>query len=112
MIVADADKVLKALADGSRTQLLDGEFTPKYWEHDNVSDQKPGSTWEPRRSDRSGQVDLVGTVVESSPPLRLVVTWAYPADAASREKQTRVTFEVEPVDDMPCLTHVLASNPG
>ena len=42
----------------------------------NVSDWKPGSRWEHRRVDDAGTVDIVGKVVESSPPRRLVFTWA------------------------------------
>jgi uncharacterized protein YndB with AHSA1/START domain len=84
--------------------LLDGEFTRKYWEHDNVSDWKPGSTWEHRRSDATRAVDLVGHVVESVPPRRLVLTWAFPADTANKAKHSRVAFEIEPIDDMVRLT--------
>ena len=84
--------------------LLDPKVTAKYWQHENVSDWKPGSKWEHRRSDKTGALDLVGKVVESSPPRRLVLTWAYPADAAREEKHSRVTFEIEPVGDVVRLT--------
>ena len=84
--------------------LIDGEFTRQYWEHDNVSDWKPGSAWEHRRSDGSSKVDLIGEVVESSPPRRLVMTWAFPADAANRAKHSRVALDIEPIDDMVRLT--------
>ena len=84
--------------------LLQPEFTRQYWGHDNVSDWKAGSSWEHRRTDGSGTVDLVGQVVESAPPRRLVITWAFPADAADKATHTRVTFEIEPVEDMVRLT--------
>jgi uncharacterized protein YndB with AHSA1/START domain len=84
--------------------LLQPEFTRQYWGHDNVSDWKAGSSWQHRRSDGSGAVDLVGQVVESAPPRRLVITWAFPADASDRARQSRVTFELEPIDDMVRLT--------
>ena len=84
--------------------LLDGEFTRRYWEHDNVSDWKPGSPWKHQRSDGSGKVDLVGEVVEIAPPRRLVLTWAFPADAGNKAKHSRVTFEIETIDDMVRLT--------
>src|SRR5262245_24511721 len=84
--------------------LLDAEFTRKYWEHENVSDWKPGSTWEHRRTDASRTVDLVGQVVESQPPRRLVLTWASPADKDRKDRHSRVTFDIEPVADMVRLT--------
>jgi uncharacterized protein YndB with AHSA1/START domain len=84
--------------------LLDPKLTAKYWQHENVSDWKPGSKWEHRRSDKAGTIDLVGKVVESSPPRRLVLTWAFPADRAREEKHSRVTFEIEPIGDVVRLT--------
>ncbi len=38
------------------------------------------------------------------PPRRLVITWAYPADAADLAKHTRVSFELETIEDMVRLT--------
>jgi uncharacterized protein YndB with AHSA1/START domain len=84
--------------------LIDTRMTAQYWQHENVSDWKPGSTWEHRRSDGTGTVDLVGKVVESTPPRRLVVSWAFPADEAHEEKHSRVTFEIEPYRDVVRLT--------
>jgi len=84
--------------------LIDAEMTTKYWQHVNVSDWQPGSRWEHRRADKDGAVLLVGKVIESSPPRRLVLTWAFPADEAREEKHTRVTFELEPIGDVVRLT--------
>ena len=56
--------------------LINPKITAKYWQHENVSDWKPGSRWEHRRSDKERVLDLVGKVIESSPPRRLVLTWA------------------------------------
>ena len=83
--------------------LLDGEFTRQYWERDNVSDWKPGSSWEHRDSTGYRVVRLLGDVVEASPPHRLVLTWAEPSDRERRERHSRVTFELESVADMVCL---------
>src|SRR5437667_9573540 len=83
--------------------LLRAEFTRRYWGHDNVSDWKPGSKWEHKESD-SGAVRLVGKVVEFDPPKRLVITWADPAEAANPSANSRVTFLLEPIEDMVRLT--------
>jgi uncharacterized protein YndB with AHSA1/START domain len=84
--------------------LLDGGMTAKYWQHENVSDWKPGSRWQHRAFDKDRTLRLVGKVVESSPPRRLVITWAEPADEADEKKHSRVTFEIEPVRDVVRLT--------
>lgn len=84
--------------------LIDAEITTQYWQHVNLSDWRPGSRWEHRRDGIDGAVQLVGKVIESSPPRRLVLTWAFPADEAREEKHTRVTFELEPVGTVVRLT--------
>jgi uncharacterized protein YndB with AHSA1/START domain len=83
--------------------LIKPEFTRKYWQNVNVSDWKPGSTWEHRSGD-TNELMLVGKVVEFSPPRRLVLTWADPRDAAKEASHSRVTIELEPVADMVRLT--------
>jgi uncharacterized protein YndB with AHSA1/START domain len=84
--------------------LLDGRMTARYWQHENVSDWKPGSRWEHRAFDKERTLRLVGKVVESSPPRRLVITWAEPADETDERKHSRVTFEIEPFRDVVRLT--------
>jgi len=84
--------------------LLDPEFTRQYWDAENASDWQAGSAWEHRRSDEAHTLLMVGRVVESTPPNRLVLTWALPADAADQAKHSRVTFEIEPIDEMVRLT--------
>lgn len=84
--------------------LTDAELTASYWGHSNVSDWRPGSRWEHRRTDGSGIADVVGTVVESQPPTRLVALWADPADEDNPDKQSRVTFDVQPHADIVRLT--------
>jgi uncharacterized protein YndB with AHSA1/START domain/DNA-binding transcriptional ArsR family regulator len=75
--------------------LTDPDLTAEYWGHRNVSDWEAGSTWEHRRADGSEIADVVGTVVESAPPTRLVTTWAEPG-AEKAETTSRVTFDIEP----------------
>ena len=62
----------------------------------NVSDWKPGSRWEHTRADGTGTVDMLGKVVEITPPRRLVLTWARPTDADDDSKHSRVAFDIEP----------------
>ena len=40
--------------------LIDPTLTRRYWQHVNVSDWKPGSRWEHKRSDGSGVLDIAG----------------------------------------------------
>jgi uncharacterized protein YndB with AHSA1/START domain len=77
--------------------LTDSEMIKQYWgRHRNVSDWKVGSTWSHQDYDDSSKVDIVGTVVESNPPNRLLLTWAGANEDFRNEKPSRVTFEIEP----------------
>ena len=79
------------------------EFARQYWFHENVSDWKPGSSWE-HRDGESGKAKIVGKVVECDPPSRLVITWAASAEAADPNAYSRVTFDIESMDGMAKLT--------
>ncbi len=63
--------------------------------HINVSDWKPGSQWEHQRLDEARTIDMIGKVVESTPPHRLIYTWARPMDMDDVTKHSRVSFEIE-----------------
>jgi uncharacterized protein YndB with AHSA1/START domain len=76
--------------------LIDPKLTAVYWQHENVSDWKPGSRWEHRSCEEKDTVDLVGKVIECTPPSRLVLSWAFPCDETHEEKHSRVTLTVEP----------------
>jgi len=80
------------------------EIARRYWGHENVSDWRPGSTWQHVRANEERTVQLVGKVVEVSPPTRLVITWANPAQADDPDSTSRVTFDVAPYDEMVRLT--------
>ena len=43
-------------------------------------------------------------MVECDPPKRLVITWASPAEAADASAHSRVTFELDPIDEIVKLT--------
>jgi uncharacterized protein YndB with AHSA1/START domain len=78
------------------------EFTCQYWGGaKNVSDWKKGSKWQHVFEAEPDPVGIIGKVLESIPPKRLVLSWADPDDAADK---SRVTFEIEPIEDMVCLT--------
>jgi uncharacterized protein YndB with AHSA1/START domain len=95
-IATSPEQVWRALVDTDVTREFWVDPTSDRPAHENVSDWKPGSRWEHRRVDAAGTVDMVGKVVESSPPRRLVVTWARPKDAEDEAKHSRVTFDIEP----------------
>jgi len=95
-IASTPDTVWKAL--------LDGEFTRQYWGHENVSDWRPGSEWQHRDPGADGKVRILGEVLESKPPHRLVITWAEPKDKAARDRHARVAFDIQPVGEMVRLT--------
>jgi uncharacterized protein YndB with AHSA1/START domain len=85
-ISSSAEKVWNAL--------MDPVMTRKYWAHLNVSDWKVGSPWKHEDSS-TGEIHLVGKVVEATPPRRLVITWSAPGDDGIVEKHSRVTFEID-----------------
>jgi uncharacterized protein YndB with AHSA1/START domain len=84
--------------------LTQGDVTRQYWGNENLSDWKPGSKWDHVSIDGSHTVLITGKVLEIKPPRRLVLSWAFPAEAADPAKQTRVTFELDPIENMVRLT--------
>lgn len=80
------------------------EFTRQYWAHENVSDWKPGSKWQHVSTDAERTVHIVGKVIESQPPSRLVTSWARPSDSDNLARTSRVTYEIEKLEDMVRLT--------
>ena len=71
------------------------DVAKRYWGHENVSDWRPGSKWEHIRANDARTVELVGEVVEISPPTRLVITWANASQASDPDSYSRVTFGIE-----------------
>lgn len=86
---------IRATPDAVWRAITDPDFSGRYWGHSNVSDWSVGAPWEHRRLDKSAKADIVGTVLESRPPHRLVISWSFPDDAADPAKVSRVTFDIE-----------------
>jgi uncharacterized protein YndB with AHSA1/START domain len=91
-IISTPEKVFEAITNP--------DVARRYWGHENVSDWKPGSEWQHVRANDERTVELVGKVVESSPPTRLVITWANASQASDPEAYSRVTFEIVEYEDM------------
>jgi uncharacterized protein YndB with AHSA1/START domain/DNA-binding transcriptional ArsR family regulator len=83
--------------------LTDADLTGQYWGHSNISDWQPGSAWEHRRVDGSGIADVIGTVIESVPQQRLVLTFDAPGEPPAGGP-SRVTFNIEPYHEIIRLT--------
>lgn len=77
--------------------LTEGELTRQYWGGEQSSDWQAGSKWEHRRNGGERRLAMVGEVIESDPPRRLVLSWADPKDRERKEAYSRVTFEIEQV---------------
>ncbi len=80
------------------------EIARRYWGHENVSDWQPGSRWEHIRASEQRTLELVGEVVEVSPPKRLVMTWANASQADDPASYSRVSFDIAEYDTMVRLT--------
>lgn len=72
------------------------EFARQYWGRDNISTWKKGSEWKHVSPDGK-EIKLVGKILESIPPKRLVMTWASPEDLAD---ESQVSFDISIVQDM------------
>lgn len=80
------------------------EIARRYWAHENVSDWQPGSKWQHIRANDERTLELVGEVIEVSPPSRLVISWANASQADDPASYSRVTFEIAAYDNMVKLT--------
>ncbi len=84
-ILSTPSKVWEALTDAA--------ISASYWERENVSDWKVGSEWQHRLPGKSA--DVIGQVLVSDPPRRLVTTWEAPSDRGNPETSNRCTFDIE-----------------
>jgi uncharacterized protein YndB with AHSA1/START domain len=96
---------IKASPEKIWQALTDPKLTTTYWFHGrNESDWKPGSAWRHVTDDQERAERIVGKVVESKPPHKLVVTWAHPQEAADPAKVSRVAYELVIMNDATRLT--------
>lgn len=96
-IATTADRVWQAL--------INGELTKQYWAgNENISDWQKDSAWQHRSSDPARTVRVVGKVIEIHPPHRLILTWAEPNNADDLTQHSRVTFDIESMDNAVRLT--------
>ncbi|MDF3058705.1 MAG: polyketide cyclase [Rariglobus sp.] len=78
------------------------EFTRQYWAGlATVSDWKKGSPWQLMAQGDKPEAWVTGKVIESTPPKRLVLSWA---DPEAPTDKSRVTFEIEAIKGLVCLT--------
>ena len=103
-IVSTSEKVWEALTDAT--------ITASFWERENVSDWKAGSRWEHRVPGKSA--DVVGSVLESDPPRRLVTTWEVPGEEGNPDKTSRCAYDIEDLGGKVRLTvtHADLDAPG
>lgn len=85
---------IKSTAEKIWAAITNPEFAKQYWGNENVSDWKKDSAW--KHMDGSN-VRIIGKVLESNPPKRLVLSWAEPDNEADDSK---VIFEIEQLGDM------------
>lgn len=78
------------------------EFTRQYWGCQLISDWKKGSSWHSLRN-VDGQKNMIGEVLESSPPDMLSFSWHLP-EANGESDKSRVTYKLETVGDVVKLT--------
>lgn len=91
---------IRSTAERTWEALTTPEFTRQYWGGNaNISDWTKGAKWE--HVSKDNETWVVGEVEESNPPKLLVVSWADPDDLSD---VSRVTYEIEPLDGVVCLT--------
>jgi uncharacterized protein YndB with AHSA1/START domain len=82
--------------------ITEAELSATYWARSNVSDWKVGSAWAHKFPDTPA--DLVGEVLETDPPKRLVLSWTPASRVGNPEPTSRVAFDIEPLGQKVRLT--------
>ena len=88
---------IQAPAQNVWDALKDPEMTKEFWgRRRNQSDWKTGSEWRHESYDDATDIAVAGTILESDPPRRLVLTWKRPNDAGP-DAMSRVSFDIAEV---------------
>lgn len=95
---------IRASAEQVWQALTDADLTARYWGHASVSDWAPGSPWQLQDLDGSGKAKVVGQVITTEPPTRLVITFDDAPSIDPPREPSLVTFLVEPHEDIVRLT--------
>ncbi|MFD1677700.1 SRPBCC family protein [Alicyclobacillus fodiniaquatilis] len=78
--------------------LTEGEFTSQYFFSRRIkSDWQVGAPVHYHRP--NGDLDVFGEVLAANPYTHLSYTWSVPGDVTEREEPTRVTFDIESIDE-------------
>lgn len=93
------------------TALTVSDMAARWRDHGAVSHWRVGSPWELRRTDGTRAADVFGTVLESSPPVRLVLVGARSADVGPDDR-SRITFDIRPHGVIVRLAVVEENLPG
>ena len=81
------------------------EIARRYWGHENVAESwTPGARWQHIRASEARPVELVGEVLESDPPHRLVISWSNESQQHDPDHTSRVAFDIEAQGEMVKLT--------
>jgi uncharacterized protein YndB with AHSA1/START domain/DNA-binding transcriptional ArsR family regulator len=95
---------IRASAQQVWDALTNSDLGARYWGNAAVSDWQVGSDWELRGADEASVVKVVGQLLETEPPAKLVVTFEDTAHAQPPRAPSVVTFLIEPHMDIVRLT--------
>ncbi len=83
---------IKSTAEKVWRAITTPEFTRQYWGKEMRSDWKQGSSWEMAALEGGKPANVIGKVLESAPPKKLVLSWI---DPQNERDTSRVKFEIE-----------------